>query len=207
MNSSMINASVTMNALQQRLDLLAENIANVNTAGYKRKDATFEDLLTNAKQQPEQFRKDGRVSPLGFNQGWGTRFVELGPDMSQGPLNQTGTDTDLAIEGNALFQVATNDAGGRAYTRSGAMQLTVTGNGDTILATEAGYPVIGRTAKGEGPIVVPNGFTLQISSEGFVDGVSRTVPISVWASCCWFSLRVQSCSVLWRIICSRCRTE
>ncbi|MGK9252726.1 flagellar hook-basal body protein [Paenibacillus humicus] len=171
MNGSIINASVTMNALQQRLDLLAENIANVNTAGYKRKQGTFEDLLTNAKQQPEAFRKDGRIGPMGYNQGWGARFLQLGPDMTQGTLKETGTATDLAIEGNALFQVEAD--GKTAYTRSGAFQLTVRGNGDTILATEAGYPVLGtRGGAGQpGPIVVPAGVTLQISGEGVVEGV------------------------------------
>lgn len=179
MNNSIINATVSMSALQQRLDLLAENMANVNTAGYKRKEATFQDLLTNAKQQPEAFRREGRVGPLGYNQGWGARFIQMGPDMTQGSLKETGTSTDLALEGNALFVVASDDAGGRGYTRSGAFQLTVTGQGDTILATATGYPVLGQvpvqTANGvvlrEGPIVVPEGVSLQISPEGVVDGV------------------------------------
>lgn len=50
MNASMINAMVSMNALQQKLDLISDNIANVNTVGYKKKEATFEDLLNNAKR-------------------------------------------------------------------------------------------------------------------------------------------------------------
>lgn len=179
MNNSIINATVSMNALQQRLDLLAENMANINTAGYKRKQASFQDLLTNAKQQPEAFLRDGRVSPLGYNQGWGARFIQQGPDMTQGALKQTGTSTDLALDGNALFVVAADDNGGLGYTRSGAFQLTVNGEGDTILATEAGYPVMGRvpveTPNGvvlrDGPIVVPEGVSLQISNEGVIEGV------------------------------------
>ncbi|OXM14154.1 flagellar hook-basal body protein [Paenibacillus herberti] len=179
MNNSIINATVSMNALQQRLDLLAENMANVNTAGYKRKEATFQDLLTNAKQQPEPFRKDGRVSPLGYNQGWGTRFIQQGPDMTQGSLKQTGTSTDLALDGNALFVVDSDGNGGRGYTRSGAFQLTVNGQGDTILATDTGYPVLGQvpvqTPNGvvlrEGSIVVPQGVSLQISNEGVIEGI------------------------------------
>ncbi|MGO4275441.1 flagellar basal body protein, partial [Paenibacillus sp. TAF58] len=53
MNNSMINSSVSMHSLQQKLDILSNNIANVNTNGFKKKEASFEDVLTNVKSQPE----------------------------------------------------------------------------------------------------------------------------------------------------------
>ncbi|MFC0335139.1 flagellar hook-basal body protein [Paenibacillus sepulcri] len=142
MNSSMINAMVSMNGLQQKLDILADNIANANTTGYKRKQGSFEDLLTTLKQQPEAFAQPGRLTPLGFNQGWGSRLTMVQPDLSQGQLQQTDQPYDVAIQGDALFEVMADDAGNLAYTRNGAFQLTFDNNGMNILTTKEGYPVL-----------------------------------------------------------------
>jgi len=174
MNGSMINAMVSMYGLQQKLDLLADNIANVNTAGYKRKEASFEDLLTNMKQQQEAFEQPVRLTKLGFNQGWGSRVVMVQPDLSQGPVKKTESIYDVAIEGNALFEVQTDEAGNRAYTRSGAFQLAFDRNGTAFLANADGYPVIARFADGtEGRIEIPEGFDMRVGPEGQVSGVSR----------------------------------
>ncbi|BBH23879.1 flagellar basal-body rod protein FlgG [Paenibacillus baekrokdamisoli] len=141
MNGSMINAMVSMNGLQQKLDILADNIANSNTVGYKRKEGNFEDLLTTLKQQPSSFSQPGRLTPLGFNQGWGSRLTNIQPDLSQGPLQQTDQPYDIAIEGNALFEVITDAAGNRAYTRGGTFQTSFDSSGNNILTTKDGYAV------------------------------------------------------------------
>lgn len=177
MNASMINAMVSMNALQQKLDLLSDNIANVNTVGYKKKEASFEDLLTNMKSQPESMSQPGRLTPLDYNQGWGARVTLIQPNLTQGPLKSTENATDLAIEGNALFEVEVDGAGTRAYTRNGAFQLTMRANGDTILATEDGYPVVAIVPDGnggfaEGNIVMPEGYSMRVEADGTVLGVS-----------------------------------
>jgi flagellar basal-body rod protein FlgG len=177
MNASMINAMVSMNALQQKLDLLSDNIANVNTVGYKKKEASFEDLLTNMKTQPGSFERPGRLTPLDLNQGWGARVTMIQPNLTQGPLKATDNVSDLAIEGNALFEVQVDGAGTRAYTRNGAFQLTMSANGDTILATEDGYPVVANVPDGnggfvEGNVVLPAGYTLRVEADGTVRGVS-----------------------------------
>lgn len=185
MNSSMINAMVSMNGLQQKLDLLADNIANVNTVGYKRKEATFEDLLNNIKRQPDAFSQLGRLTPMNFNQGWGSKMTMVQPNLSQGPMQGTDKETDIAIEGNALFEVEVDSAGNRAYTRNGAFQLTVGANGDTILATEDGYPIVAKVRDAEtgnvveGNIVVPQGYSLRVNPDGTVLGVSsaRTIEL------------------------------
>ncbi|MNZ52374.1 Flagellar basal-body rod protein FlgG [compost metagenome] len=179
MNSSMINAMVSMNSLQQKLDLMADNIANVNTVGYKRKESTFEDLLTTLKQQPDAFNQPGRLTPMGFNQGWGAKMTMVQSNLTQGTLNGTNLETDLAIEGNALFEVIVDQAGNRGYTRNGAFQLTVGENGDTILATKDGYPVVANVTDPntgniiEGNIVVPLGYSLRVNPDGTVQGVSN----------------------------------
>lgn len=168
MNGSMINAMVSMNGLQQKLDILADNIANVNTVGYKRKEGSFEDLLTNAKQQPNAFREPGRLSPMNYTQGWGSRLTAVTPDLSQGPLQQTNNGLDIAIEGNALYEVQTPE--GTAYTRNGAFQLSIQDNGSALLATSDGYPVMGANDQ---PIVIPPNRSIRVNADGTVDAIAQ----------------------------------
>ena len=133
MNHSLINSSVTMHAVQQKLDIIANNMANSNTNGYKRKEATFEDILTNVKQQPKGFQREGRLSPLGINQGWGAKLSQAQLNLSQGTLAATDVPSDLALEGNALYEVSMNtvdeETGAQVtktvYTRDGSFQIAV----------------------------------------------------------------------------------
>jgi flagellar basal-body rod protein FlgG len=170
----MINAMVSMNGLQQKLDLLADNIANANTVGYKRKEATFEDLLTNMKQQQQAFEQPVRLTPLGFNQGWGSRMVRVQPDLAQGPVQATESQYDVAIEGNALFEVATDAAGTRAYTRSGSFQIALDQDLVPFLATADGYAVIAQRPDGtEGRVDLPEGFSLRVNADGGALAVAK----------------------------------
>lgn len=172
MNGSMINAMVSMNGLQQKLDLMADNIANMNTVGYKRKEATFQDLLNNTTRQPEAFNQPGRLTPLNINQGWGSKLALIQPNLEQGTIKDTGIETDLAIQGNAMFEVIVDGNGNRGYTRSGAFQLTMNGNGDTILATAEGYPVVANVDGVERSVVIPEGDKLRVNPDGSMQGVS-----------------------------------
>lgn len=176
MNHSMINAMVSMSSLQQKLDVIANNMANTGTVGFKRKEATFEDILTNIKSQPPGFQKEGRLSPPGFNQGWGAKLSLVQLNMEQGPLKETGVDSDMAIEGNGLFEIEhiTVDANGNnvtniAYTRDGSFDLVVNPDDpdNLYLATKAGDYVRGTDNL---PIRVPagNGYKMAVSAEGVV---------------------------------------
>jgi flagellar basal-body rod protein FlgG len=149
-NNSMIIASASMGALQQKLDMLADNIANSNTVGYKRKNAVFEDIMTSLNPQQTDFNQPGRRTPLGFTQGWGARITSMQTDLTQGALQQTGNMTDVAIEGNGLFEVRTdgNINGARAFTRHGPFQLMPDANGDRVLVTNSGQQVVGDTGNG-----------------------------------------------------------
>jgi flagellar basal-body rod protein FlgG len=182
-NNSMITASSSMGALQQKLDILADNIANSNTVGYKRKTAVFEDILTSINPQVEDFNQPGRRTPLGFTQGWGTRLMSLQTDMSQGVLQQTGNVTDVAIEGNGLFEVRTDGDinGARAFTRHGPFQLMPDANGDRVLVTNTGQQVVADTGNGEDFIRVPAGYNLSIASDGTLTAVGNegTTPIDM----------------------------
>lgn len=183
MNNSMITASVSMGALQQKLDLLADNIANSNTVGYKRKTAVFEDILTSLNKHEEDFNQPGRRTPLGFTEGWGARMASMQTDMSQGVLQHTGNMTDLAIEGNGLFEVRSDGDinGDRAFTRHGPFQLMPDANGDRILVTNSGQQVIGNTGNGEDFIRVPAGYELSIATDGTLTAVggAGTTPINL----------------------------
>jgi len=169
MNNSMISAMVSMTGIQQRLDVIADNIANVNTAGYKSKQAAFEDVLTRVQQQPDKYKLDGRSSPMGYNLGFGVRLVNLTKDMGQGSLNQTGNPTDLAIEGNAMFAVEVD--GQKMWTRQGAFHFVE----DTrpkanpndpdrmVLVNGEGYFVLGRNGE---RITAPNNSKVAFDENG-----------------------------------------
>jgi flagellar basal-body rod protein FlgG len=186
MNNSMINAFVSMHSLQQKLDLLAGNIANVNTTGYKKKEASFEDVLTNTKPQPESFRKDGRLTPLGYNIGWGSKLVGIQSNFAQGQITPTQNPTDLAIQGDGLFEVEvqTQDANGNpvtevAWTRNGAFNLVPsTDPAKVFLATKEGHLVRGVDDQ---PIVLPANTHPQIDASGNVlaiqDGRTQGVKV------------------------------
>ncbi len=170
MNNSMISSSVSMSALQKKLDLIADNMANLNTVGYKRKTSVFEDLLTSLQPHQEEFRQPGRATPLGYTQGWGVRLSTIMLDMSQGNLKSTGNPTDIAIEGNALFEITMPD-GTSAYTRHGAFQMVSLPNGDRQLVTDSGMPVV---AQDGGDIIVPAGYNLTVHADGTMMAVGRT---------------------------------
>ncbi|MCM3635244.1 flagellar hook-basal body protein [Paenibacillus camelliae] len=181
MNSSMIKALNSMNSYQMKLDLIADNVANSNTVGYKKKSAVFEDLLNTVKEQPDSFALDGRKAPLGFNQGWGSRVTGIATDFTQGTMKETGVLTDLAIEGNALFQVQVDAAGTAAYTRDGSFQISINEAGEAVLTTSQGYPVVATLPDGsQGRIVVPEGYAMQVRADGSVNAVDEigdTIPL------------------------------
>lgn len=173
MNHSMINAGVTMNSLQRRLDLIADNLANMNTTGYKRKDATFEDLLTSLKQQRNK-TLPGRLTPPALSLGAGARFAGLALDMTQGPLTETKNPLDLALTGDALFEVGVPVTGEDgfvdyepAWTKNGAFRLSAMEEDDAslMLTTAEGYPVMDLF---DYPVVVPAGSEVNVDRQGNV---------------------------------------
>ena len=162
-----------MGALQQKLDMMADNFANANTVGYKRKTSVFEDLLTSMNPQLTDFNQPGRRTPLGITNGWGARLVSIQTDMSQGALSETGNVNDVAIEGNGLFEVRTDGDinGDRAFTRHGPFQLMPDANGDRVLVTNSGQRVVGDDGNGDQFIVVPAGYELSIAEDGTLTAV------------------------------------
>jgi len=130
-------AKTGMEAQQTQLDTISHNLANVATNGFKRSHAVFEDLIYQNLRQSGANSTEQTQLPTGLQVGLGVRPVATSRNFSQGNLQQTSNNLDLAVKGNGFFQIQMPD-GTTAYTRDGAFQLDangqiVTSNGNTVL--------------------------------------------------------------------------
>jgi flagellar basal-body rod protein FlgG len=125
-----------MEAQQTQLDHISNNLANVATSGYKRAHAQFEDLIYQNLRQSGAASSEQTQLPTGLQVGLGTRAVATTRNFSQGNLQQSGGNLDVAIKGNGFFQISTPD-GGTAYTRDGSFKLDSQGQ----IVTNTGYLV------------------------------------------------------------------
>jgi len=119
-------AKTGLDAQQTRMSVVSNNLANVNTTGFKRDRAVFEDLLYQTVRQPGAQSSESTQLPSGLNIGTGVRTVATEKLHSQGNLVQTENALDLAIEGRGFFEIQLPD-GGVAYTRDGSFQLDAQG--------------------------------------------------------------------------------
>jgi flagellar basal-body rod protein FlgG len=115
-------AASGMQAQSMNIDVIANNIANVTTTGFKRSRAEFQDLLYETMQPPGGSTSENTQAPTGIQLGHGVRPVAVAKTFSEGELQLTKNELDLAIEGNGFFQV-TLPNGTTAYTRAGAFKL------------------------------------------------------------------------------------
>lgn len=125
-----------LDAQQTQMDVIANNLANVSTTGFKRSRAVFEDLLYQTIRQPGAQSSQQTQLPSGLQLGTGVRPVATERIFTQGNLQQTGNDKDVAIQGQGFFQVLLPD-GTTAYTRDGSFQIDSQGQ----LVTASGFPV------------------------------------------------------------------
>ena len=123
-----------LEAQQTQLDVIANNLANVSTNGFKRSRAVFEDLLYQTLRQPGAQSSQQTQLPSGFQIGTGVTPVATVKIFTQGNLQQTGNALDVAVQGNGFFQVLQPD-GTMAYTRDGSLQVDNQG----ALVTANGY--------------------------------------------------------------------
>ena len=129
-------AKTGLDAQQQQLDVVSNNLANVGTAGFKRSRAVFEDLMYQNLRQVGGQTSDQTRLPSGLQVGTGVRVVATERIHAQGNLAKTDNPTDLAINGGGFFQVLMPD-GSTAYTRDGSFQR----DRDGQLVTASGYPL------------------------------------------------------------------
>ncbi len=125
-----------LDAQQTQMDVIANNLANVSTNGFKRARAVFEDLLYQTIRQPGAQSSQQTQLPTGLQLGTGVRPVATARIFTQGNLQQTGNPLDVAIQGNGFFQVLLPD-GSTAYTRDGSFQVDSQGQ----LVTSSGFSV------------------------------------------------------------------
>jgi flagellar basal-body rod protein FlgG len=151
-------AATGMNAQTQNLEVIANNIANINTTSFKRSRAEFTDLIYQAERlQGVSNRGQNSVVPEGAQIGLGVRTAAIRPLNIQGSLTNTGNQLDLAVSGRGWFQVTTN-SGEIVYTRAGSFSTNATGQ----VVTSDGYQI-------QPPIVVPNNTTaITVSQTGVV---------------------------------------
>jgi len=129
-------AKTGLDAQQTQMDVIANNLANVGTNGFKRSRAVFEDLLYQTLRQPGAQSSQQNQLPSGLQIGTGVRPVATERIFTQGNLQQTGNSLDVAIQGAGFFQVLLPD-GTTAYTRDGSFQTNSQGQ----LVTSSGYQV------------------------------------------------------------------
>jgi flagellar basal-body rod protein FlgG len=136
MEQSLWIAKTGLEAQQTRMAVVSNNLANVNTTGFKKGRAAFEDLLYQQTRQPGAASSQQTQLPTGLSTGTGVRVVATDKSFSQGNVTQTGNALDVAINGRGFFQVLMPD-GSSAYTRDGTFQINAQGQ----LVTNAGYTV------------------------------------------------------------------
>ncbi|OEH85460.1 hypothetical protein BHU72_05075 [Desulfuribacillus stibiiarsenatis] len=162
MNTSLHIAASTMRNANTKVDMLANNLANVNTVGFKAQRASFQDLLYNQINQTEKVNLPGRITPLGFQTGHGVRMNEITRDMRMGNLTETNQQHDIALAGPGMFQLLVpraeadrlgvnpqameaydNDLYGYVFSRDGNFRVDAR-NGYNTLVDARGYQVSDR---------------------------------------------------------------
>jgi len=150
-------AATGMQAQQLTLDVVANNLANVQTAGFKRSRVDFQDLVYETLQAPGAASAQGQEIPSGFQVGHGSRAMATQRLFVKGDLQQTGNVLDLAIEGEGFFQIQ-QPSGDIAYTRAGAFKKNSQGQ----LVTSEGFTL-------EPTITIPqNALSVTVGVDGTV---------------------------------------
>lgn len=158
---AMQSAASGLRALDTRLDVIANNLANVNTEGFKSSRVNFEDLLYVERQQPGVENANGDQRPTGLYVGLGVRASGTQQDFSQGAPIPGTSQMDMMIEGKGFFKVAVETdlgQGGFAYTRMG--NFTLNAQGTVVLANSDGRildPVLTVPNNAESFSVNPDG--------------------------------------------------
>ena len=155
-------AKTGMEAQQMQLDNVSHNLANASTNGYKRQHAVFEDLMYQNLRQAGAATSEQSQLPTGLQVGLGVRTVATSRSFSQGNLQQTQNNLDIAVKGNGFFQIQMPD-GTTGYTRDGAFKVDANGT----MVTNNGYTLL------PGVTLPANATSVTIAQDGTV---SVTVP-------------------------------
>lgn len=157
MNPALWAAKTGLDAQQTQMTVISNNLANVNTTGFKKGRAVFEDLIYQNVDQVGSATSQTTQAASGLQLGTGTKIVATENIYTQGSLNQTGNSLDMAINGRGFFQVLMPD-GTMAYTRAGDFQQNSSGQ----IVTSSGYVV-------QPAITIPSGAqSITVGADGTV---------------------------------------
>jgi flagellar basal-body rod protein FlgG len=151
-------AASGMTAQQLNVDVIANNLANVNTTGYKKERVEFKDLLYQTIDRARVLNNGGK--PVNLQVGHGTAYVATVKDFSTGSPDQTDNPLDFFIDGEGFFMVQGPD-GDTYYTRDGSFKISITEDGN-MLTTSEGYPVLDDTGE---PIYIDYDISDMVFSE------------------------------------------
>ena len=165
MNLALWAAKTGLDAQNTNMAVISNNLANVNTTGYKKGRAVFQDLVYQNIRQVGAQSSQNTQYPTGLTLGTGVRIVSTEKLYQQGSLNQTGNSLDIAITGKGFFQITMPD-GTLAYTSDGSFQLDSQGN----VVTASGYPL-------SPAITIPsNAQSVTMGSDGTVSVTTPKTP-------------------------------
>lgn len=163
---SLWSAATGMNAQQTNVDTIANNLANVNTTGYKAQTAQFKSLLYQSLQTATT-TANGDPKPTTSQVGLGVRNSSINSSFTQGSLLASSSDTAFAIEGDGFFAIRGSD-GGTYYTRNGDFTWATNGSNGVILTNQDGLPVLSSTGQ---TITLSNNYVtskVTISADGTI---------------------------------------
>ncbi len=155
-------AATGLDALSTQIDVIANNLANANTTGFKSARVNFEDMLYQELAQPGVENANGDQRPAGISVGLGVKIANTDFDFTQGSPIETGQPLDIMIEGNGFFAVdiLEDEADGIGYTRNG--NFFVNSEGAIVLGNSDGPALIGA------PTIPADATSVEISSDGNV---------------------------------------
>ena len=158
MIKAMRTAATGMIAQQMNVDNIANNLANVNTTGFKKSKVQFQDVLYQNIRQAGSASSLGTQRPTSLSIGYGTKAVATHRSFTEGDLTSTGNPLDMAISGDGFFQVQAPD-GSTVYTRDGAFKLSA----DGTIVTSEGYSLLPEVTVPEDAV------SISIGSDGTIE--------------------------------------
>ena len=157
-----------MEAQQMNLDVIANNLANVNTAGFKKANVQFQEMMYDTERAPGSNSTDSSTTPSGVQVGYGSKPVATERNFSQGNLQQTGNTYDVAIQGSGFYKITLPD-GTNAYTRDGQFAV----NADGQIVTSQGYLVTGAGT------VDPKALNVSIGADGTISATVNGAAVKI----------------------------
>ncbi|WP_026696023.1 flagellar hook-basal body protein [Peribacillus kribbensis] len=172
MDRMTISSTNTLSQLQKKMDIISNNMSNIETNGYKKRETYFTDLLAQEfKNQERDDKEKGRLTPVGLRMGTGAKLTQSRMVLTQGSVKQTERDLDVALTKKDLFFKVRGEGNSLQFTRDGAFYLSPSGQNSMMLVTGNGQSVLDGQNQ---PIVIQGDITsLKIREDGQLTAVTE----------------------------------